>query len=375
MSELLNERIATRNLFVYSLIHSFNNSLIKSMSLSPRIIALLLASLISALTLAFLGFVEGVTSAMLFVVGLSSFIISFFLVYYAIELLVFREVNKMYKTIHQLKIRDFSISRKSIIQNVNPFKKLNDEIFVYVAKKQKEIDELKRLELFRREFLADVSHELKTPIFAAQGFIHTLIDGAVDDERVRDKFLSKAAKSLDGLDALVKDLVTLSQLETGEVKMSFERVDLVQITQEVFEQLEKITQTKNASLTLNTPRSGAIWVKADPQRITQVMTNLVENAIKYGNENGRVVVNLEDDKKHILVSVRDNGPGIPPEHLSRIFERFYRVEKSRSKERGGTGLGLAIVKHILNAHKTKITVMSKVEKGTTFRFKLDRIET
>lgn len=344
------------------------------MSLSPRIIALLLACLISALTLAFLAFVEGVTSAMLFVVGISSFIISFFLVFYAIELLVFREVNKMYKTIHQLKIRDFSISRKSIIQNSNPFKKLNDEIFVYVAKKQKEIDELKRLEQFRREFLADVSHELKTPIFAAQGFIHTLIDGAVDDEQVRDKFLSKAAKSLDGLDALVKDLVTLSQLETGEATMNFERIDFTHVTQEVFEQLETVAQAKGTSLLVKAPQSGPVWVKADPQRITQVMTNLVENAVKYGNSDGQVLVNLEEDKKHIVVSVRDDGPGIPPEHLSRIFERFYRVEKSRSKDRGGTGLGLAIVKHILNAHKAKISVMSKVEKGTTFRFKLERMD-
>jgi two-component system phosphate regulon sensor histidine kinase PhoR len=344
------------------------------MSLSPRIIALLLACLISALTLAFLTFVEGVTSTMLFVVGVSSFVISFFLVLYAIELLVFREVNKMYKTIHKLKIRDFSISRKSIIKNTNPFKKLNDEIFVYVAKKQREIDELKRLEQFRREFLADVSHELKTPIFAAQGFIHTLIDGAIDDEHVRDKFLSKAAKSLDGLDALVKDLVALSQLETGEVTMSFERVDLAHVTQEVFDQLETIAQTKRTSLSMRTTHPGPVWVKADSQRIVQVMTNLIENAVKYGNEKGRVLVNLEEDKKHILVSVRDDGPGIPPEHLSRIFERFYRVEKSRSKDRGGTGLGLAIVKHILNAHKAKISVMSKVEKGTTFRFKLERME-
>lgn len=344
------------------------------MSLSPRFIALLLACMISALTLAFLTFVEGVTNNMLFVVGVSSFAVSFFLVLYAIELLVYREVDKMYKTIRQLKIRDFTISRKSVIKNNNPFKKLNDEIFVYVAKKQKEIDELKRLEQFRREFLADVSHELKTPIFAAQGFIHTLIDGAVDDENVRDKFLSKAAKSLDGLDALVKDLVALSQLETGEVKMSFERVDLAHVTQEIFEQLEKITHAKHTTLRLRTPHAGPVWVKADSQRITQVMTNLIENAVKYGNENGRVLVTLEEDKKHILVSVRDDGPGIPPEHLSRIFERFYRVEKSRSKDRGGTGLGLAIVKHILNAHKAKITVMSKLEKGTTFRFKLDKMD-
>jgi len=344
------------------------------MSLSPRLIALLLACIISALTLAFLTFVEGVTSNMLFVVGISSFVVSFFLVLYTIELLVFREVDKMYKTIYKLKIRDFAISRKSIIKNTNPFKKLNDEIFVYVAKKQKEIDELKRLEQFRREFLADVSHELKTPIFAAQGFIHTLIDGAVDDENVRDKFLSKAAKSLDGLDALVKDLVALSQMETGEVKMNFERIDLVEIVDEVFGQLEKSANARQTTLRLKTERPGPIWVKVDPQRIQQVLTNLIENGIRYGNQNGRVLVTLEEDKKNLLVSVRDDGPGIPPEHLNRIFERFYRLEKSRSKDRGGTGLGLAIVKHILSAHQSKITVISKLEKGTTFRFKLERFD-
>ncbi|TAE33913.1 MAG: two-component sensor histidine kinase [Cytophagales bacterium] len=342
------------------------------MSLSPRIIAFLLASLISGLTVAFLSVVEGVTANMLFVAGVSSFAVSFFLILYAIELLVYREVNKMYKTIRRLKLRDFSLSNKAIIKDNNPFKKLNDEIFVYVARKQKEIDELKRLEQFRREFLADVSHELKTPIFAAQGFIHTLIDGAVDDEFVRDKFLAKAAKSLDGLDALVKDLVALSQLETGEVRMHIERVDMQQVTREIFEQLETIAESKNASLRIKSSFQGAVPVWADPQRIGQVMTNLIENGIKYGNEGGKVIVGFEDDKKHIVISVRDDGPGIPPEHLSRIFERFYRVEKSRSKERGGTGLGLAIVKHILNAHKSKITVMSKPEKGTMFRFKLDK---
>lgn len=342
------------------------------MSISPRIIALLLACLISGLTVAFLTVVDGVTLNMIFVVAVSSFIISFFLILYAIELLVYQEVNKMYKTIRRLKLRDFNLSNKAIIKDNNPFKKLNDEIFVYVAKKQKEIDELKRLELFRREFLADVSHELKTPIFAAQGFIHTLIDGAIDDETVRDKFLAKAARSLDGLDALVKDLVVLSQLETGEAKMHLDRVDMHQLTREIFEQLENIAETKGTILRIKSSFQGAVSVKADPQRISQVMTNLIENAIKYGNEKGKVIVGFEDDKKHISISVRDDGPGIPPEHLSRIFERFYRVEKSRSKERGGTGLGLAIVKHILSAHKSKIAVMSKPDKGTMFRFKLDK---
>ncbi len=343
------------------------------MSLSPRFIALLLASLIAGLTMVFLAFVPGTTGSMLFVVGVSSFFLSFFLILYTIDILVYREITKLYEAIRKLKVRDFSISRKSILKTGNPFKKLNDEIFIYVARKQKEIDELKKMEQFRREFLADVSHELKTPIFAAQGFIHTLIDGAVDDEYVRDKFLAKAARSLDGLDALVQDLVALSQLETGELRMHFDRVDIRHLTDEIFEQLESVAQARKTTFRLKAQVPGPMWVRADKQRIMQVMTNLIQNAVKYGNDSGKVVVTLEEEgKKHVQVTVKDDGPGIPPEHLSRIFERFYRVEKSRSKEQGGTGLGLAIVKHILNAHKSKITVLSRLEKGTEFRFKLDK---
>jgi two-component system phosphate regulon sensor histidine kinase PhoR len=154
--------------------------------------------------------------------------------------------------------------------------------------------------------LANVSHELKTPIFAAQGFVHTLLDGAMDDERVRVKFLTKAAKSLDGLDILVKDLLTLSQMETGDIRMNRERVDVKQITKEVFEQLESKAETKNVSLQIKSPES-QVWVKADAQRIGQVITNLVENAIKYGNEDGKVLVLFEDEKKDWRISVKDNG--------------------------------------------------------------------
>lgn len=341
--------------------------------LNPRIISLVLALLVAALTTTFVGFVPGSTPFTLFVTAVSSFLSTLLLVFYVLDYLIFEEINKIYATIQRLKIRDFNISRKKLTQNTNPLKKLNNEIFVYVAKKQREIDELKRLEQFRREFLADVSHELKTPIFAAQGFVHTLIDGAVDDPAVRDKFLAKAARSLDGLDALVHDLLTLSQMETGEIKMNRERMDLAAVTQDVFEQLEPKAARRGVTLQMQAPQPH-VWVKADAHRMGQVLTNLVENAIKYGQEGGKVQVTFEDDKKDWLVSVKDNGPGIPPEHLNRIFERFYRIEKSRSKDKGGTGLGLAIVKHIVNAHKSKITVMSRIDKGTTFSFKLDKAE-
>lgn len=341
--------------------------------LNPRTISFVLAVLVSTITVTFLWFIPGLDPGVLFVGGVASFLATLILVFWVLDYLIFEEINKIYDSIQRLKLRDFNLSRKKVTRNSNPLKKLNNEIFVYVAKKQREIEELKRLEQFRREFLADVSHELKTPIFAAQGFVHTLLDGAINDERVRDKFLAKAAKSLDGLDALVQDLLTLSQMETGEIKMNRERVDLVKLTQEVFEQLEKRADARQIELRLTSP-APAVWVKADAYRITQVLTNLIDNAVKYGREGGKVVVTFEDDKKEWLVSVKDDGPGISPEHLNRVFERFYRIEKSRSKDKGGTGLGLAIVKHIVNAHKSKITVMSRVDKGTTFSFKLDKAE-
>ncbi|WP_159468923.1 cell wall metabolism sensor histidine kinase WalK [Dyadobacter sp. 3J3] len=344
------------------------------MSLSPRFIALILAFVISLITTTFLAFVDGVNRSMLFVVATACFIASFFLVLYTIDIIVFREVNKMYRTIHKLKMKDFNmVPRKKLIQELNPLKTLNDEIFVYVSKKQKEIDELKRLELFRREFLADVSHEFKTPIFAAQGFIHTLLDGAMDDENVRERFLKKAAKNLDSLDVLVKDLLVLSQMETGDIKMNIAPVDMHRLSLNIFGRLENIAEDRNITLKVKPDDMAEVWVKADLDRIEQVMLNLIENAIKYGNEGGKVIVHFNSGKKFVEISVRDNGPGIPPEHLTRIFERFYRVDKSRSKERGGTGLGLAIVKHIINAHDTKIAVMSKPDKGTTFTFKLEKV--
>lgn len=216
-----------------------------------------------------------------------------------------------------------------------------------------------------------MSHELKTPIFAAQGFVHTLLDGAVNDKSVRNKFLKKAAKSLDGLDALVQDLLTLSQIETGQIKMHFESIDLAKLTEEVFEQLEDKAKKRNIRLKVETDTRPVI-VYADWQRIFQVMSNLVSNAIKHSYEGGEVVVWFEIGKKNVTTHVRDYGEGIPAEHLPRIFERFYRVDKSRSREKGGTGLGLAIVKHILENHNTKAEVKSEPEKGSDFSFKLPR---
>ncbi len=289
-----------------------------------------------------------------------------------LDYFIFEEVNNIYATLQDLKMKGLSISKKKIGKIPNPLKKINEDLNIYATKKERQITDLKRLERFRREFLADVSHELKTPIFAAQGFVHTLIDGAVNDVVVRDKFLEKAAKSLDGLDALVRDLVALSQMESGEIKMNRAITDLGKLTSEVVEQLEKMAINKNISISISQPNNIPILVNIDTFRMNQVLTNLIENAIKYGNEGGKVQIIFESNQKFWKVTVKDNGPGIPANHLDRIFERFYRVEKSRSKDMGGTGLGLAIVKHILAGHRSKISVSSKLEKGTSFSFKLEK---
>jgi two-component system phosphate regulon sensor histidine kinase PhoR len=339
---------------------------------SSRVLALLLAVSVSVTTTLFLLLME-VKVTVLVVASFISFSVSYLLAFIVLEFLIFREIKKIHKLMEKLKKKELNKISKQRSGIFNPLENINEEIYSFAELKQKEIDELKKLEAFRKEFIADVSHELKTPIFAAQGFVHTLLDGAIDDKSVRNKFLKKAAKSLDGLDALVQDLLTLSHIETGQIKMHFETIDLYKLTEEVFDQLEEKAQKRNIRLKIeNEPQK--VMVYADWQRIYQVMTNLITNAIKHSYEGGDVLVRFEIGKKHIVTHVRDFGEGIPPEHLPRIFERFYRVDKSRSREKGGTGLGLAIVKHILENHNTKAEVKSEPNHGADFSFKLSRVK-
>jgi two-component system phosphate regulon sensor histidine kinase PhoR len=340
---------------------------------SSRGLALLLALCIALITTLFLSLFESVDINALVVAFLISFSISYLLIFVVLEFLIFREINKIYKMMGKLKKKELSKIDRQRSAPLNPLKTINEEIFSFAELKQKEIDELKKLEAFRREFIADVSHELKTPIFAAQGFVHTLLDGAVNDKTVRTKFLKKAAKSLDGLDMLVQDLLTLSHIETGQIKMHFENIDLYKLTEEVFEQFEGKADKKDVRLRIDGPPQKVI-VYADWQRISQVMTNLISNAIKHSHDGSEVVVSFDINKKNVVTKVRDFGEGIASEHVHRIFERFYRVDKSRSREKGGTGLGLAIVKHILDGHNTKAEVESTPNKGSTFSFKLPRVK-
>jgi two-component system phosphate regulon sensor histidine kinase PhoR len=339
---------------------------------NARILALLLAASIALVTALFLSLVEGIDAMALALASLISFSSSYILSYAVLEFLFFRGISKIDKMMGKLLKKELKNIAHQKSEGLDPFERLNDEISAFALLKQKEIDELKKLEAFRKEFIADVSHELKTPIFAAQGFVHTLLDGAVNDKNVRGKFLKKAAKSLDGLDSLVQDLLTLSQIETGDIKMKFEKMDLFALCKEVIEQFEERAEQKKIRLTLVSEKHSKIWIHADEKRIEQVITNLVSNAINYTPEGGQVTVSFDVGKKNVTTFVTDTGEGIPHQHLHRIFERFYRVDKSRSREKGGTGLGLAIVKHILEGHNSKAEVESEVDKGSTFSFKLSR---
>lgn len=284
--------------------------------------------------------------------------------------MIFKEIEKVHQELNRISKDDRPLSPS--FQSGNPIKKINREIVDYVHQKESEIDQLKRLADYRREFIADISHELKTPIFAAQGYVLTLQDGAIDDKRVRNKFLKKAAKSLNRLDSLVQDLLTLSRIESGVVTMNLQICDIQALVLEVFEQLDGKAGKKEIQLKLEKAYEEGIYAMADPDRMMQVFINLINNAISYGHEMGWVEAAFHEKGDKVVIEVRDNGPGIDEEHLARVFERFYRVDKSRSSKQGGSGLGLAITKHIIESHGSTIVIESELGKGTMFRFELDK---
>lgn len=340
------------------------------MIMQPRFIAFIIALLIAISTAAFSSLVPQTPVETITTAFLVSLICSFLLIHFTIEYLIFKELFKIRSLFEKIRKKDFNLKKTDFQTRLNPIKNLNEEIAVFAKLKQKEIDDLKKNEEYRREFIADLSHELKTPIFAAQGFIHTLLDGAMDDKEISEKFLKRAAKSLDGLDELVQDLLTLSEFETGSVKLKKTNFDMFQLVGEVFDQLEKKALKKGITLSVFRNIEKPMLIFADQKRIFQVLVNLIENGVKYGNEGGYVRVIIKLEKEFMDVVVDDDGAGITEIDQKRIFERFYRVEKSRSKDKGGSGLGLAISSKILEAHKSKINLQSKPGKGSQFSFRL-----
>ncbi len=226
---------------------------------------------------------------------------------------------------------------------------------------------------YRREFLGNVSHELKTPVFNIQGYVQTLIEGALYDKEVNMKYLKRANKSIDRMINIIQDLETITSLESDITKLKITKFSLKRLIKDVFEQLDLKSKEKNIKL-FYIQKTDYKYVYADRNKLFQVFINLISNSIRYGKHDGKTEVVVDNNNKHIIIHVTDNGLGVKDKHLNRLFERFYRVDKNRSREQGGTGLGLAIVKHIIEAHKSKISVSSIYGEGTSFHFKLPILE-
>lgn len=252
---------------------------------------------------------------------------------------------------------------------------IGEELTAWADTNDKEIARLKEAERFRKQYLGNVAHELKTPIFNIQGYISTLLDGGLEDELINRKYLERAEKSIDRLINIVNDLDTISKLESSMNKLNLEKFDIVALAKEIAEQAEIEADKKHIRISVkgveNLP--SPFWVLADKHYIGQVLVNLIINSIRYGKEGGQTRVHFRDMLDKILIEVEDNGLGIGKEDLPRVFERFYRTDKGRSREQGGTGLGLAIVKHIIEAHGERISVRSEPGVGSTFSFTLKKV--
>ncbi len=305
--------------------------------------------------------------AMFFIVFLVDFLANFFFIRHYI----FRKIKLIYKIIHRQKLpSDFKADKMEMGRNI--LEDVEREVGEWSEKHEKDIEALEELAVYRRRFIGDVSHELKTPIFNIQGYIHTLLDGAMDDPEVNLTFLQRAAKNIERLQNIVEDLETINKLESGQMVLDLREFDLKNLTDEVFSDLEMRAAEKNIRLIYKEGANKGFRVRADKENIRQVLINLLHNSIKYGREGGTSKVSFYDMESYLLVEVSDNGLGIGTEHLDHVFDRFYRVDKSRSRDVGGTGLGLSIVKHIIEAHKQTINVRSAPGSGSTFGFTLEK---
>ncbi|MEM1259494.1 MAG: ATP-binding protein [Bacteroidota bacterium] len=299
-----------------------------------------------------------------------AFLLSFLIIQSRVERFIYRRVKKIYDEVSLLESSSFS--SKPITTDM---KTLTEEIEKFAKGKKVEIDTLKIREEYRKDFLGNVSHELKTPLFTVQGYILTLLDGAIKDKKVSEKYLKRASKGVERLIYIVKDLDMITKLETGDLNLKKETFDIIELIKNVFELLEMRAAKKEISLTFDMEYAIPIYVLGDAEKIQQVLTNLLVNSIKYGHANGTTEVSVENlIKNKVIVRITDNGEGIPKQHIPRLFERFYRVDQSGSRKEGGSGLGLAIVKHIIEAHGEKIYVESEVDVGSEFSFTLERTE-
>ena len=342
---------------------------------TPQRIALLASLFISliivigAVALFYLGSINQWVVIIAF--SILAFLTTYLTTIYYLRRYIYRKIKVIYKTIHNQKIAPEK-KNKSVDLNQNIIEDVEKEVEEWSKKQQQEIEKYKSWAEYRRKFVGDISHELKTPIFNIQGYIHTLLDGALFEEGTNISFLTKAAKNVERLHTIVEDLEAISRMESGELILEMQAFDVKALTVEVFEELEIKAGTRDINLVFKEGADQAFMVKADRDSIRQILINLVHNSVKYGKEGGNTKVGFYDMDKNILIEVADNGIGIPKKHLNHVFDRFYRVDKSRSRAQGGSGLGLSIVKHIIEAHQQTINVRSTPNLGSTFGFTLEK---
>ncbi len=342
---------------------------------NPKYIAISNSILITFISLASIGILLYTEPTYGIWVIIPIIILQFFLIfwifYYSLRKFIYEKIRIIYKNIHNFKVNKEHFSQKLYSDN-ELFEKVNEEVLKWAVDKKMEIETLKKLEQFRREFLGNVSHELKTPITNIQGYVLTLLEGGIYDNEINKKYLDRAEKNITRMIEIVNDLEEISKLETGELKLHHSKFDIVQLTKEVIEILEFKKNEANVEISFAQPYS-QIFIVADRENIKKVLTNLIENSIKYSKPlTGKTKISFLDMDEYILTEITDNGIGIEEINIPRLFERFYRVDKARTRQTGGSGLGLAIVKHIIEAHYQTINVRSTIGIGSTFAFTLKK---
>ncbi len=301
----------------------------------------------------------------LFFLFLLFFITNFFTYYFIFQQYIYKKIKLIFKFIRSVKGKKTKIKNKDVLQNVE------DEVFTWKKKQEKEISQLKKMAEFRKKYIGNVSHELKTPLFNIQGYLDSLLLMKKQDKK-QEKFIKKALENTNRLETIIKDLEMISKSETGNLELKYEKFNIKILIKEVIESFEIQAFENNIELGFKTGKCPDFFVKADRERIRQVLNNLIANAINYNKKNGKVLVSCYDMDEEVLIEITDTGIGIEQKHLPHLFERFYRVDKNRSRKKGGSGLGLAIVKHIIEAHEQRVHVRSSPGIGTTLGFTLKK---
>jgi len=344
---------------------------------SPRAIAFWIAAVIALfvsilLFLFFLYFHQAFEYFFfILILGVLSGLTSYWLTSRFIEKFLYQKIKIIYKNIHTFKSQ--TEKKPSIVMSEDILQDIESEVSQWVEDKIKEVKQLKETDSFRKEYIGNLAHELKTPLFGIQGYLETLMDDDLEDKERIKLFVSKANRQADRLSELIIDLDLITKLESGAMPLNQGKFDLIALVQKVMVDLEDYAATKGIRLFVKEGSPKQLMVLGDASKIEQVLTNLISNSIHYGQENGEVKLRFYDMEEHILCEVADDGIGIAKEHLPRIFERFYRVDKSRSRHDGGSGLGLAICKHIIEAHQETLTVRSTEGIGSTFAFTLRKV--